>query len=108
MKKLTFFVALIIGLNASIVVRKPEEENNSINIVKDYSMAQKQTYTMWLQRFIQKLTINFYGMTKSGEIHTFSWEKIQGIIKKKKIDKLEKISKNWLFYLHHEEGDFHK
>ncbi len=106
MKKLTFFVALIISLNASVVVRKTEEEDASATVVKDYSMAQKQTYTMWLQSLIQKLTISFYGITKSGKIHTFSWEKINKIVKKKKTDKLEKMNKNWLLYQHHEEGDF--
>ena len=106
MKKLTFFVALIVSLNASVIVRKPEEEDISTTVVKDYSMAQKQTYTMWLQSFIQKLTISFYGITKTGEIHAFSWEKIQKIVKKKKIKKYKKVSENWLVYQHQEEGDF--
>ena len=106
MKKLTFFVALIVSLNASVVVRKQEEEDASTTAVKDYSMAQKQTYTIWLQSLIQKLTLSFYGITKTGEIHAFSWEKIQKIVKKKKINKFRKVSKNWLVYEHHEEGDF--
>ncbi|RLD81504.1 MAG: hypothetical protein DRJ10_06110 [Bacteroidetes bacterium] len=106
MKKLTFFVALIVSLNASVVVRKPEEEDISTTVVKDYSMAQKQTYSIWLQSFIQKLTISFYGITKTGEIHVFSWEKIQKIIKKKKTKTLEKMNKNWLLYRHYEEGYF--
>ncbi|MEN8121219.1 MAG: hypothetical protein ABFS35_12765 [Bacteroidota bacterium] len=106
MKKLTFFVALIVSLNASVVVRKPEEEDNQTKEVKDYSMEQKQTYAMWLQSFIQKLTIGFYGITKSGEIQSFSWEKIQQIINKKKISKFKKMSENWLVYQHQEEGGF--
>lgn len=106
MKKLTFFVALIVSLNASVVVRKPEEEDNQTKVVKDYSMEQKQTYAMWLQSLIQKLTISFYGITKNGEIQAFSWKKIQQLINKKKIKSLKKMNENWLLYQYHEEGDF--
>lgn len=108
MKKLTFFVALLVSLNASALARKPEEEDNQTVVVKDYSMAQKQTYAMWLQRLVQNLSIYFYGITKNGEIHAFSWDRIQQIVKKKKINSLEKVSENWLFYRHHEEGNFER
>ena len=108
MKRLTFFVALMIGLNASVVVRKPEEEDNSATMVKEYSMEQKQTYAMWLQSFIQTLSVYFYGISKDGEIQAVNWNKIQQMINKKKVNRLEKLSENWLLYRHYEKGDFEK
>ncbi len=108
MKKLTFFVAVLISLNASVVVRKPEEEENSTSTVKEYSMEQKQTYAMWLQQFVQNLSVYFYGISKTGEIQAFSWGKIQQMIKKKDSKSLKKVNNNWLLYRHHEEGEFSK
>jgi len=108
MKKLTFFVAVLISLNASVVVRKSEEEDNSTTSVKEYSMEQKQTYAMWLQSFVQTLSVYFYGVSKTGEIKAIRWSKIHQMIKKKNVSKFEKVSENWLVYHYHEENAFDK
>ena len=105
MKKLTFFVAVLISLNASVSVRKPEEESNSISEHKNYFMTQKQTYAMWLQSFVQMLRVNFYGISKTGKIHTFSWKQIQEIVKQKN-NSLNKVSSNRVFYSYYEKGTF--
>ena len=58
MKKITFFIAVILSLNAGIVVRKDDEKNN-------ITAKNKRGSMLWLQHFVNQLKTGFY-LIKAG------------------------------------------
>jgi hypothetical protein len=71
MKKLAFFLALFVGLNASAVARKPEEEENQAIVAEDTA---RHSTAAWIQRIAHKLKACYYGITKDGFIHELGWD----------------------------------
>ncbi len=84
MKKLAFFLALFVGLNASTVSRKPEEEANEVIVAED---AVRHSTEAWIQRIAHKLKACYYGITKDGIIHELG----HGLIHKLKNTQISKI-----------------
>ena len=76
MKKLAFFLALFVGLNASPIARKPEEEANEIIVAKD---ASRHSTAEWIQRIAHRLKACYYGITKEGLIHELGYGIMQKI-----------------------------
>ncbi len=66
MKKITFFVAVMLSLNAGIVVRKDDEEN-SIHKAKHCTAQNKKGTALWLQQFVKQLKYGFYLINNNGQ-----------------------------------------
>jgi len=66
MKKISFFIAVILSLNAGIVVRK-EDEENSVQEVKHCSAQNKPGTHLWLQQFIKRFKTGFYLINRNGK-----------------------------------------
>jgi hypothetical protein len=73
MKKLAYILALFVGLNATTIVRKPDEEENQAIVVKD--LTQKST-AAWIWHIAYKLKVCYYGITKAGILHELGFETI--------------------------------
>ena len=69
-------MALFVGLNATTIVRKPDEEENQAIVVKDTA---RQSTAAWIQRIANKLKACYYGITKIGIIHELGFETIHKI-----------------------------
>lgn len=65
MKKLSFFIAVLLSLNAGIVVRK--EDENNIRLAKYTIHKNKKGTTLWLQQFVKKLKCGFYLININGQ-----------------------------------------
>ncbi len=87
MKKLAFFIALFIGLNATSIVRRPEEEEGLSVIQQDKLPSEKNQYIHVIQVFTHKLSVYFYALTREGIFHRISWERISEIINKQQENK---------------------
>jgi hypothetical protein len=85
MKKLAFFVALFIGLNASPVVRRPEEEEGQAIVQHDTHQRKATGYVSVIQLLTQRISVYFYAITREGIFHKISWERIAEIIQKQEI-----------------------
>lgn len=92
MKKITFFIAVILSLNAGIVVRKEDEENN-IQAVKHYTAKNKKGTALWLQHFVKQLKVGFYLINYSGTYKKIIVKKIE---KQTLYHRYKKLSNNCL------------
>lgn len=90
MKKLAFFVALMVGLSISPTVRRPEEEEGEVLELKD-NMKRKSTSI--ITRLTTEFTIYFYAITKEGRCDIIKWDRIINLFKKD-----EKPNKNKHFF----------
>jgi hypothetical protein len=81
MKKLAFFLAVFVSLNATSVVRKPEEEESQTIVQHDRHRGTFKHYTSVIQSLAHHLNCYFYAITWEGIFHQISWERIAGIIK---------------------------
>ncbi|MFN8255266.1 MAG: hypothetical protein U0W24_06225 [Bacteroidales bacterium] len=70
MKKLAFFVALMVGLNANSVVRRPEDEEMQVIVTNAVPGRSKAA---WIQRLAAKLRACFYGITFEGDVHEINY-----------------------------------
>jgi len=84
MKKLAFFLALFVGLNAGAVARRPEEEENQAIIVND---SPRYSTAALIKLIAGKLKACFYGITREGIIHELKLEIIQELNKYQNVDK---------------------
>jgi len=115
MKKLAFFLALFVGLNASPIARKPEEEANEIIVAKD---ASRNSTAAWIQRIAHKLKACYYGITKDGLIHELGFglkpkisnsdlnknQNCRGKVLNNKV----KVNPIWIHYAHELENGFER
>jgi hypothetical protein len=83
MKKLAFFIAVFIGLNASNVVRRPDEEEGQSIVQHDNHPASSRKLNTIIQSLANHLNIYYYAITKEGVFHRLSWEKIASIVGKR-------------------------
>lgn len=86
MKRIAFFIALMVGLNATPVVRKPEEEENQAIVQTDDNLRKKRNYTTIISTFTDKLVFYFYAITKEGRKDLIDWERISKIFKSQSPD----------------------
>jgi len=82
MKKLAFFLAIFISLNAVSVVRRSEEEEGQAIVQQDKQSVRSGKYTSVIQSLANHLHYYFYAITKEGIFHQISWERIAEIIGK--------------------------
>ncbi|MCF6242906.1 MAG: hypothetical protein L3J74_16380 [Bacteroidales bacterium] len=94
MKKITFFIAVMLSLNAGIVVRKDDEDNN-IQAVKHCSAKNKKGTALWLQHFVKQLKTGFYLINKTGVYQKIIIKKIK---KETLYHRYKKLSDNCLRY----------
>jgi len=98
MKKLAFFLALFVGLNASGIARKPDEEENQAIVVKD---TPRRSTSAIISLIANSLKICYYGITKEGFIQEIRLNLIQ---KMKKSQASEILVNNPLFIKKETEG----
>lgn len=102
MKKLAFFIALFIGLNASPVVRRPEEEEGQA-IVQHDTHPRKAAYVSVIHLLTQRISVYFYAITREGIFHKINWERIAEIIQRQ-----ESKSKVKRFFYQNESMGYHE
>jgi hypothetical protein len=96
MKKLAFFIALLIGLNASSVVRRAEEEEGFAIVQHDDHPFSTRRYGSIIQLLTNYFNFCFFTITKEGIFHKISWERIAGFISvKQQNNKVQKIVYNF-------------
>lgn len=97
MKRIAFFIALMVGLNANPVVRKPEEEENQAIVQTDDKSGRKRTSTSIISTITHQLVYYFYAVTKDGRKDIIDWNRIASLFKKKESDnKQNNDFKNYL------------
>jgi hypothetical protein len=114
MKKLAYFVALFIGLNATPVVRKPEDDDNQMIVQKDKQHGYTNPYTSVVQSNTNNFLIYFYAITFDGLLHKISWDRIYSLfintkpenqIIKSDLKKKAESKTNWIVYQFKRIGD---
>ena len=85
MKKLAFFLAVFVSLNATSVVRRPEEEEGQAIVQYESHPGSSRKYASVLQILTNQLNCYFYAITRDGIFHQISWERIAGMIKNQQI-----------------------
>jgi hypothetical protein len=97
MKRLAFFIALIIGLNAAPVIRRAEEEEGQAIVQHDIHPSTQKNYISVFRLFTESIGVYFYLVTREGLFHKISWDSISGMIQlKQKKRKVTRIVYNLL------------
>jgi hypothetical protein len=95
MKKLAFFIALIVGLNATYVIRRSEDEEGHAIIQHDKHPSVSRHYASIIHTLTDRLSIYFYVISKEGIFHRISWERISEMINiKQQKNKVSRIVYN--------------
>jgi hypothetical protein len=95
MKKIAFFIALFIGLNATSVVRRQEEEEGLAFVQYDNHPHSSRRYGSLIQLITNYLNICYFAITKEGVFYKISWETISGYVKMGQNKKVKKIVYNF-------------
>ena len=98
MKRITFFIAVMLSLNAGIVVRNDDEDYN-IQAVKHCSAKNKKGTALWLQHFVKQLKTGFYLLNKTGTYQKIILKKFE---KETLYHRYKKLSENCLRYEYRE------
>lgn len=97
MKRIAFFIALMVGLNANPVVRKPEEEENQAIVQTDDKSGRKKAASSIIGTITHQLVYYFYAVTKEGRKDIIDWNRIASLFKKENVDnKKDSDFKNYL------------
>ena len=80
MKKLAFFIAVFVGLNATSVVRRPEEEEPQSIVQYDKHPGSYRKYSSVIQSLAYQLNYYFFVITRDGIFHQISWERISSVV----------------------------
>jgi hypothetical protein len=92
MKKLAFFIAVLVGLNATSVVRRPEEEEGQAIVQHESHPSSLQRYASVIQLLTDRFNQYLFAITREGLFVRISWEKIAGILnRQQKQSKLTRI-----------------
>lgn len=86
MKRVAFFIALMVGLNATAVVRKPDEEEGQAVLLKEEDDSTGKNKTSIIHHFTQNLMTYFYAITKDGRLDIISWDRISQIFSMQRPD----------------------
>jgi hypothetical protein len=111
MKKVAFFIALMVGLNATAIARRPEEEEGQAVVLKDEDDHSGKNRTSVIHNITNSLLNCFYAITKDGKFEMISWERISRIFNQQNADikkdksNLLKNKTNWLLMNYEVEGD---
>ena len=111
MKKVAFFIALIVGLNATAVVRKPEEEERQAVVLKDEDDNSGKNRTSVIHHITNSILTCFYAITKDGKLDIISWNRIAQVFNKQNTDnKTNKTTlignkTNWILMSYEAQGN---
>jgi hypothetical protein len=84
MKRIAFFIALFVGLNATAVARRHEDEAPHA-IVQEYKPSMRTIqYQSLIHLISQGFSVCFYAITKEGFFHKINWLKSTGMYQVKK------------------------
>jgi len=89
MKKVAFFIALMVGLNATPVVRKPEEEESQAIVLKEEDNGSNKNRSSVIHHITNSLMSCFYAITKEGRLDIISWDRIAQLFNMQNTDKQE-------------------
>lgn len=109
MKKVAFFIALMVGLSASPSVRRPEEEEGIVIELKEGEIQSSRRQGSIIHRVTDKIAVYFYAITKEGRFDVLSWDRISGIFRKKDTYKrkavINKKKSEWILFVHESSMD---
>ncbi len=75
MKKVAFFIAVLVGLNATSVVRRPEEEEGQVIVQSDSFPSRSRRYADLIKLLTQALNQYLIAITRDGIFHIINWKK---------------------------------
>lgn len=109
MKKVAFFIALMVGLNATPSVRRPEEEEGVVIELKEGEKQNSRKKGSIIHQVTDRIAVYFYAITKEGRLDVLSWDRISGIFRKKDTCKrkpvLNKKKAEWILFVHEDDGE---
>jgi hypothetical protein len=86
MKKVAFFIALMVGLNATAVARRPEEEDGQAVVLKDEDKDTNKNHISVIHQITNSILTCFYAVTKDGKFELISWDRIAQIFSSQNTD----------------------
>ncbi len=86
MRKVAFFIALMVGLNATAVARRPEEEEGQAVVLKDEDKDTNKNHISVIHQITNSILTCFYAVTKDGKFELISWDRIATIFNKQTPD----------------------
>ncbi len=111
MKKVAFFIALMVGLNATAIARRPEEEEGQAVVLRDEDEHSGKNKTSVIHHITNSLLNCFYAITKDGKLEIISWERISRIFNQQNTDNKDdkylslKNKTNWFLMNYEVKGD---
>ncbi len=111
MKKVAFFIALMVGLNATAIARRPEEEEGQAVVLRDEDEHSGKNKTSVIHHITNSLLNCFYAITKDGKFEMISWERISRIFNQQNADNKKnkalhlKNKSSWLLMNYEVRGD---
>ena len=111
MKKVAFFIALMVGLNAAPAVRKPDEEEGQSVVLNNDDNGSNKNRTSVIHHITNSILTCFYAITKEGKLDIISWDRISRIFSqqvrdnKKDNHSLQDNKSNWLLINYQVNGE---